>query len=161
MSKTAPPDSYTDDTDPPSTDAGEASQREREAGLRSSNHALPSNVIFVDFSDTQLRLLRIKTRKLEESRYLLYKGLTTAVLASGTDTADVTVRVLVKHRMIDYYYYHPRSDERVSGRIDATYQCAVDGTGLSWKEVEALVREFVWKRSELSLPALCDTARGD
>jgi hypothetical protein len=157
----APLDPYSEETDSIFPDARRAVEDGQEDNTKGVSSEGSDNVLLVDFSDTQLRLLRIKTRKLEESRYLLYKGLTTVDVPLGNTSVQASVRVLVKHRMVDYYYFDPKSGSRITGRIDATYNCDVDSSRLTWKEVVGLVREFVWKRAKFQGQMLLAPTRGD
>ena len=108
----------------------------------------PSQVIPVDFSETQLQLLRIKGKKLEEAKLVLYKGDVNIDLPVTPHVFAVNVRVLVKKQRLEYYFYCPRCGAKVDGTLEIGSSCGSDHPGISWDEIQQTVRTHILKRTE-------------
>ncbi|GEM_PF-1933641 len=104
-------------------------------------------IVHFDTVNRDLFSLQYRGRKSDDRKPVLYKGSTTVNLSDNDETADVTVRVFVKTRRLEYYFFCPWSGKRVRGRVDCRAHCGTDCVGLTWPEVQKMVRRHILKKN--------------
>ncbi len=117
-------------------------------------------VISANFENAQLQLMRFRTRQLEEARFVVYKGMVLAGVPCASGVTETKVRVLVKRRLIEYYYYCPDCGTRATGTIDCRDSRGVDCLELSWTEVEQAVRNDLLSKAKACASRTCAKSEG-
>jgi len=135
-------------------DCGASNQLEQSARERSS--ALPGSpvkgqIVVLDTTIKDLLLHLYRSRKLDEQKLALYKGTTIVKIISESGYVEVPVRVLVKNRLVEYYFYCPKAGNRIRGSIDCRSDCGTDCSGLSWQQVQAMVRSHILTKTRNAL----------
>ncbi len=124
------------------------SGRERPAHSREDPADQSCGVLFVNFQDKQLRLLRNRSRELDTQKFVMYKGITTVQFQSARKLVEARVRVLVRRRMVDYYYYCPICGRKVEDFLGNSLDESADYSGVPWPSIDEAVAADV--RDKLS-----------
>lgn len=112
---------------------GMFSDRDRSAGN--------GDLIVFDPRKKDLQLLQFRRRRLEGKNLVLYKASTRVEMAGNPGRVEVSV--LVKKRLVEYYYFCPRTGRRMGKNIRCRNRLGVDCKSLSWPEIEHMVRDHV------------------
>jgi hypothetical protein len=117
------------------------SSRERSSAIPGS--PVKGQIVVLDTTIKDLLLLQYRGRKLDEQKLALYKGTTIVNIMGKSGNVEVAVRVLVKNRLVEYYFYCPKFGNKIRGSIDCRSDFGTDCIGLSWPQVQEMVRSYI------------------
>jgi hypothetical protein len=118
-------------------------QSSREGSSAPAGPPVKGQIVVLDTTIKDLLLLQYRGRKLDELKLAIYKGSTTVNVPGKSGNVEVAVRVLVKSRLVEYYFYCPKFGNKIRGSIDCRADFGTDCIGLSWQKVQEMVRSHI------------------